>query len=326
MTAKPSKEAPVSTDAKASGLIVVAMAAPENEARHRLLVRALYVLAIAINLSIFIYGFDYYKLGAADRPFSPKHHLLRPSGPVGLFLGFLAVCLFLGIFVYPIRKKWSWLSKQGNNRHWLNIHIVMGLTAPCLIAFHSTLKFRGIAGMSFWFMFSVALSGVIGRYLYTQIPRSLNAAELTRKELAELQTGLARQLDDQKLLRESDLQLLLSLPSEERLKRLPFLLAILYMMILDVTRMFRLARLRRHAVHGIEYVTTLGGLLKTRFADLERAIDAAREEASLAKRILFLSYSQRLFHLWHVVHKPFSYTFVTLAVLHIGVQFLLGYF
>jgi uncharacterized membrane protein YpjA len=315
----------VSTTAKQDNLIVVALAAPENEARHRLLLRSLYALAIAINLAIFIYGFDYYRLAAVDRPFSPKHHLLRPSGPVGLFLGFFAVCLFMGIFLYPLRKKWSWLSKQGNNRHWLNIHIAMGLTAPVLIAFHSTLKFRGIAGMSFWFMFSVALSGVIGRYLYVQIPRSLNAAELTRKEVAEMQAGFARQLEDQNLLPQSDLQLLMKLPSGDRLKRLPLLVAVAYMMVLDVKRMFHLARLRRHAVNGMERVTTLGGLLKTRIGNLERAIETAREEASLSKRILFLSYSQRLFHLWHVVHKPFSYTFIILAVLHIGVQFLLGY-
>ena len=319
-------DTPVSTDAKASGLIVVATALPENEARHRILLRALYALAIAINLSIFIYGFDYYKLAAVDRPFSPKHQLLRPSGPVGLYLGFFAVCLFLGIFVYPIRKKWTWLSKQGNSRHWLNIHIVMGLTAPCLIAIHSSFKFGGIAGMSFWFMFAVALSGVVGRYLYTQIPRSLNAAELTRKELAEMQAGLARQLDDQKLLPESDLQLLFDLPTSERLKRFPLLMAIGYMILLDVTLTLHLARLRRRAVHGIEKLTSLGGLLKTRLGDLERAIEIARQEASLSKRILFLSYSQRLFRLWHVVHKPFSYSFAILAVLHIGVQFLIGFF
>jgi chromosome segregation ATPase len=187
------------------------------------------------------------------------------------------------------------------------------------------LKFRGIAGMSFWFMFSVALSGVIGRYLYVQIPRSLNAAELTRKEVAEMQAGFARQLEDQNLLPQSDVQLLMKLPSGDRLKKLPLLVAIAYMIVLDVKRMFHLARLRRHAVHGMERVTTLGGLLKTRIGNLERAIETAREEASLSKRILFLSYSQRLFHLWHVVHKPFSYTFIILAVLHIGVQFLLGY-
>lgn len=304
----------------------VAMPAPENERRHRVLVRVLYGIAISINLAIFTYGFDYYSLAAGKRPFSPKHHLLRPSGPVGLFLGFLGVCLFLGIFLYPIRKKWKWLASIGNNRHWLDIHIVMGLTAPFIIAFHSTLKFRGIAGMAFLLMFAVSLSGVVGRYLYVQIPRSLNAAELSRKELEELQTWFGLHLSAQNLLPEDDLRVLLRLPSAERIKQLPLAAAIVYMMMLDVARRFHIARLRRHALGRNERITTFGGMFKTRHGDLEGAIATAQEEAALSKRILFLSYSQRVFHLWHVVHKPFSYTFSILAVLHIGLQFMLGYY
>ena len=80
---------------------------PDAERGHRLRLRALYVLAFATNLAIFIYGFDYYKLSAIDRPFSPKHHMLRPSGPIGLYLGFAGVALFLGISLYPIRKHWK---------------------------------------------------------------------------------------------------------------------------------------------------------------------------------------------------------------------------
>jgi hypothetical protein len=307
---------------------VVPVAAPVsgNEKRHRVRLYALYAVAISINLAIFIYGFDSYRLPAALRPLSPKHHILQPSGTLGLYLGFFGVCLFLGIFLYPIRKHWPWLSRQGNSRHWLDIHILMGLTAPLIIAFHSSLKFSGVAGMAFWCMFAVSLSGVVGRYLYTQIPRSLNAAELSRKELEELQTEYSRQLTSQKLLPEADLRSVLRLPSVERVKQLPVAVAIVYMMILDVARVFRIARLRRHALGGMGYITALGGLFRTRHAEMEQAIAAAREEASLSKRILFLSSSQKVFHLWHIVHKPFSYTFAILAVLHIGLQLLLGYF
>ena len=310
----------------ASGVTPVVMAVPDNERRHRLRLSALYAVAIAVNLAIFIYGFDYYKLPLADRPFSPKYHMLRPSGPVGIALGFFGVALFVGIFLYPLRKHWSWLGKQGNSRHWLDIHILMGLVAPVIIALHSSFKFRGIAGMAFWFMFAVVLSGVVGRYLYAQIPRSLNAAELTRKELEELQAHYSRQLAAQDLLPEDDLRSLLRQPSAERIKQIPVAAALVYMMALDFARVLRIARLRRHAIVGMEYVTTLGGIFKTNHRDLERAIDAAREESALSKRILFLSSSQKVFQLWHVVHKPFSYTFVVLAVLHIGLQFILGYF
>lgn len=296
------------------------------ERRHRVRLRLLYILAFATNLAIFFYGFDYYKLAAVDRPFSPKHHLLRPSGPIGLYLGFMGVALFIGIFIYPIRKHWAWLSTKGSTKHWLDIHVLMGLTAPFIIAFHSTLKFRGIAGMAFWIMFAVSISGVVGRYLYNQIPRRVTTAELTMRELQDLQINLTEQLATQHLLPIDDLRALLRLPDANSVKRIPTIFALVYMVILDVVRKFRVARLRRHALTVVDCIVTLGGFLPTPHRELERAVHTAAEQAALSKRILFLSRSQRVFHLWHVVHKPFSYAFAVLAMLHIGLQFVLGYF
>jgi hypothetical protein len=276
------------------------------------------------NLAIFIYGFDYYKLSVVDRPFSPKHHMLRPSGPIGLYLGFVGVALFIGIFLYPIRKHWAWLGQIGKTRHWLDIHVLMGLTAPFIIAFHSTLKFRGIAGMAFGIMFAVSASGVVGRYLYAQIPRRVTTVELSMKELQELQESLSRELSSQRLLPEADLRALLRMPNAQTAARLPIPIALVYMMILDIVRKFGVARLRRHA--SGESVATLFGFIPTKHRELEKAIRAAAEEAALSKRLLFLSRSQKVFHAWHVIHKPFSYAFAVLALMHIGLQFVLGYF
>ncbi len=305
---------------------IAAVPVPDEDRGHRIRLYSLYVLAIATNLAIFIYGFDYYKLSSIDRPFSPKHHMLRPSGPIGLYLGFMGVALFIGIFLYPIRKHWAWLGQKGKTRHWLDIHVLMGLTAPFIIAFHSTLKFRGIAGMAFWIMFAVSASGVVGRYLYAQIPRKVTTAELSMKELQELQEHLSQQLAAQNLLPEADLRALLRLPDANFVKKLPTVVALVYMMILDAIRIFRVARLRRHALGFAGSLQTLLGFLPTRNRELEKAIHAASEEAALSKRVLFLSRSQKVFHLWHVVHKPFSYAFAVLALLHIGLQFVLGYF
>jgi hypothetical protein len=298
--------------------------AVDPERGHRIRLRLLYLVAIVSNLAIFIYGFDYYKLSALDRPFSPKHHMLRPSGPIGLYLGFVGVALFIGIFLYPIRKHWAWLGQIGKTRHWLDIHVLMGLTAPLIIAFHSTLKFKGIAGMAFWIMFAVSASGVVGRYLYAQIPRRVTTAELTMKELQELQENLCQELASQKLLPESDLKSLLRLPNAQQVGRLPIPVALVYMMILDIARKFGVARLRRHA--SGESFKTFFGFVPSQHRELEKAIHAAAEQAALSKRLLFLSRSQKVFHLWHVVHKPFSYAFAVLALMHIGLQFVLGYF
>src|ERR1700752_3337570 len=170
-----------------------------GERGHRLRVFLAWMLALAVILVIAGYGFDYYKLGAAQRPFSPKHEALRPSGSMGINLGMFGVLMFFLIYLYPLRKKWGWRGRQGNSRHWLDFHIVLGATAPIIIAFHSSFKFGNIAGMAFWSMLVVTLSGFVGRYLYSQIPRNLNAAELSMREMRDIESALRQELAEQRL-------------------------------------------------------------------------------------------------------------------------------
>jgi hypothetical protein len=297
----------------------------DRERGHRSRVAAGYVLFATLILALTVYGFDYYTLGANDRPFSPKFTALRPTGTIGLKLGWLGFTMFLIIFLYPLRKHWSWLMKKGNSRHWLDYHVILGISAPFVIAFHSSFKFGGFAGMAFWIMFAVSVSGIIGRYLYGQIPRNLKAAEMTQKELQEFHQKLVGQLTQQKLVSERDLRALLTLPSPERVRQLSMISALGYMFALDIARAFRVARLRRHALSFGDKIATLGGFLRTGNREVERAVGAAREDAALTKRILFLKRSEQVFHLWHVVHKPFSYTFALLAMFHIGLALSMGF-
>jgi hypothetical protein len=284
-----------------------------------------YLLFTTLIVALTVYGFDYYMLGSTDRPFSPKHAALRPSGIIGIKLGWLGVFMFLVIFLYPLRKHWGWLMKKGNSRHWLDYHVILGIAAPFVIAFHSSFKFAGFAGMAFWIMFAVSVSGIVGRYLYGQIPRNLKAAEMTQKELQDLHQKFASQLQERDLISERDLRALLTLPSAEYVRSLSIFTALGYMFVLDITRAFRVARLRRHSLDFGERIKTLGGFLSTGNQHVEKAIVAAREDAALTKRILFLKRSEQVFHLWHVIHKPFSYTFAALALFHIGVELAMGF-
>jgi uncharacterized protein (DUF934 family) len=301
------------------------MSAKDTERAHRIRLICGYILAIALIAGLAVYGLDYYTLSSPNRPFSPKHALLKPSGPIGVKLGVLGLVMFLIIFLYPLRKRWLWLSRQGSSKHWLDIHVLLGLSAPFIIAFHASFKFRGFAGMAFWFMLAVALSGLIGRYLYAQIPRSLNTAELSLRELQELQLELAQKLQHQQLLPEADLRSLLHLPSVEVVQKLSPFTALGYMVALDVGRGFRIAKLRRHGLGWSGKVATLAGLLPTRNPQLEKAIQTAQQEAATAKRVLFLEQAQHVFHFWHIVHRPFSYTFALLAIVHLVVVAAMGY-
>src|SRR5260370_38501366 len=170
----------------ASATIGTAIVPREDaEKGHRTRVFLAWMQALAVGLVSAGYGWNYYPLSAAERPFSAKHQLLRPSGTIGIKLGMLGVLMFFLIYLYPLRKKWGWLARQGNSRHWLDFHVVLGATAPIIIAFHASFKFGNIAGMAFWSMLCVTLSGFVGRYLYAQVPRNLNAAELSMKEMQD---------------------------------------------------------------------------------------------------------------------------------------------
>jgi hypothetical protein len=72
-------------------------------------------------------------------------------------------------------------------------------------------------------------------------------------------------------------------------------------------------------------MTSLFGLFPTQNPELEHAIQTARKQASLSKRILFLSRTKQVFNLWHVIHRPFSYSFAILAIIHIVVVLEMGY-
>ncbi len=301
------------------------LARTDEERGHRIRLLLAWLTALSVVLVIAGYGFNYYNLPLEQRPFAPKHDLLRPSGPVGVRLGMLGVFMFFLIYLYPLRKKWGWLARKGNSRHWLDFHIVLGTTAPVIIAFHSSFKFCNIAGMAFYSMLAVTLSGFVGRYLYSQIPRSLNEAELTRKEIQDREEALKKELADQKAVFGFSVDALYVLPSRDEVARTSMMGSLLSMFLIDFKRPFRASHIRLQQLGFGAWLLSCFGLFSSSDHKLERAIRVAQTQAALSKRILFLSRTQQVFHLWHVIHRPFSYAFAILALIHIALVLVMGY-
>jgi hypothetical protein len=301
------------------------VAREDAERGHRMRLLLAWLAALAVVLVIAGYGFNYYTLSSLDRPYSPKHDLLKPSGTIGIKLGMLGVFLFFLIYLYPLRKKWGWLARQGNSRHWLDFHIVLGTVAPIIIAFHASFKFGNIAGMAFWSMLCVTFSGFVGRYLYSQIPRNLNAAELSMREMQDLENSLRQELAQQKLTFGARLESIFDLPTPTDVSHMPMLIALAYMMLIDLKRPFQLSLLRLQATGFGAWLGSIFGLRPTYDVRLEGAILVARKQAALSKRILFLSRTQQVFHMWHIIHRPFSYAFALLAIIHIGLALSMGF-
>ena len=298
----------------------------EKERAHRIRVRIAGMVALIFCVAIGVYGFDYYRLPRELRPFSDKHELLRPSGLIGINLGILGTVLFLIIFLYAFRKIIPALGRFGTAKHWMDFHIICGVSAPIIIAFHASFKFNNIAGVAFWIMLAVAISGIVGRYLYAQIPQSLSVAKTSFQELEFNEDQLSDALKRQTVYSAEKIARIFAMPTAEEIRKSSLLGTLLQMVVLDLSRPFQIAALRRQASTFGQVFRSVGGLLSTGDPNTEKIVRLVRKKSSLSKRILFLDQAERVFHLWHVVHRPFSYAFAVLAVIHIVNAIRLGYF
>jgi hypothetical protein len=296
-----------------------------KERGHHIRVFIAAAVSFVFLAAVGIYGASYYMLPLDQRPYSEKHELLKPSGSIGLKLGVLGTVLFFIIFLYALRKVIPWLGRWGTARHWMDFHVIAGVSAPVVIAYHASFKFQGIAGFAFWIMLAVALSGVVGRYLYSQIPRSLTAAELFLTEWRNSELEPDGVLLAQSTFSREQLQRALQVPAKERIRHLGPLRAVGEMITLDLGLPFRAARLRRASCGFGGRLISIGGLFSTGNREVEQIVRIVRKNIQLSKRVLFLDQTQRVFHLWHVIHRPFSYAFAILAIIHIVVVSGLGF-
>ncbi len=151
---------------------------------HRIFLIVL-VLIVLFALIFLIYrGISYYNLTIDERIYHPDHKLLKPSGILGHGYGIIGSLIadHRSILIHG-QKKIPFLSRVGLLKYWLEFHIFLCTLGPLLVLFHTAYKFGGLVAISFWSMVAVFLSGIIGRFIYLQIPRSIEGRELSLNEV-----------------------------------------------------------------------------------------------------------------------------------------------
>jgi hypothetical protein len=148
---------------------------------------------------------------------------------------------------------------------------------------------------------------------------------LTLAELETREREFADALLGQSVFSKDQLSRTIKVPTSEHIRRMGALRAIGGMIEIDILLFLRMARLRRtHSGFGAK-IRSLGGILSSGNRETEQVVRLVRQKVSLSKRMVFLGQTQRVFHLWHVIHRPFSYTFAVLAIIHIVVVVELGF-
>jgi hypothetical protein len=275
----------------------------------RLILALLYLAALTAVLAFFWSGRAFYATPLVERAHHEGYWRFKPGGSIGQPLGVVGSAMMLLLLLYSLRKRVHLFRHLGPLSRWLDIHIFLGVIGPLFVILHSSFKVQGLVALSFWSMIAVALSGVLGRYLYLQIPRTRAGDELTLAEILEEDRELTARLKafglDARLQRRLDE--LTSPPMRRGLWS-----ALVGLVVAD------LALGRKLRVFGRECT----GIPRAAYAELLRV---AREKAVVRRRIVFWDALHRLFHHWHVIHKPFAVVMYLFMAVHVVVASMTGY-
>jgi hypothetical protein len=289
---------------------------PTRAARPPLAAQRWPIVVILTTLAaINVAGAPYYQLSLADRVRSPLHHWLRPSGVVGQSAGLLALAIFVFLWLYPLRKKYKRLAFTGSIARWLDVHILAAIGLPLLLAIHASWRFDGIVGLGYFAMLVVCASGVVGRYLYVRIPRSRSGVASSREEVAVERRTLITEIAATTGLDPFVVERTLSVSGASESDGVPRTLA--HLVSDDITRWRLTRRLRRQ-------LAVTRGATPLDKQTIERVVDLASREISLAQQLRMLDATQRVFGYWHVAHRPFAVTALVAVVVHVIVVVAVG--
>ena len=279
---------------------------------HRIYIFILTMITV-VAFAFFSYsGFSYYTTGVEERVYHDFHDWFKPSGVFGHGLGIVGTLLILiGVFGYMARKRYSFLSRFGRLKYWLEFHIFLCTLGPIMILFHTAFKFGGIVSISFWSMVAVVLSGVVGRFIYIQIPRTIEGRELSLNEIKDMQKEIETEIKTSYGAGENNLGKVLNEGeiNEKGNRNI-------------ISRMFEKYFEDRKIIREVKQEARKKNLPRK---EVKKIIRLVKSEISLNNRIERLQTMQRLFKYWHVAHLPFALVMLVIMVIHVAVTILFGY-
>ncbi|MBI5587945.1 MAG: hypothetical protein HY889_06215 [Deltaproteobacteria bacterium] len=276
--------------------------------------------------------------------------LYEPSKGIWHPIGWAGSAMMVVMMLYSVRKRVVALGRLGSMRHWLSAHMFFGIMGPILVTFHTTFKLHGLVATSFWCMIVTMVFGVLGRYIYVQIPRNINGAELGVREIessvADIDIEIGRKLkkvsitnllgelgitEAGKFLNAMDkargefsiesndtdrdrrrVSNLLKSISTVDVRERGALSALFFLMWTDIRNYFK--------------ILSLGRVLRKRYhlgrAERDEIITLLESKAALIRRKSMLVTTHKLLHHWHVLHVPLAIVMFLIMFMHIIVYYI----
>lgn len=246
-------------------------------------------------------------------------HLISAESGLGYALGIVSVACMMTLLIYPLRKRLRFLGFLGSIRNWFRTHQQLGVLAPIAALYHCNFELGSLnSRIALYCALIVAGSGLIGRFLYRRLNRSVSGR---RTDLKQVRAALAAE----------------QFPRNRALTFLPLMRQRVHRfdqgvidagtglwsslrMSLGLARQAR--RERKVLMHFCESQLAKESqgdqLIGAHQRRLAKSMD--RYLAGHMRRLRLLATLQayeRLFALWHIVHLPFFVLLLISVVVHV---------
>jgi hypothetical protein len=244
---------------------------------------------------------------------------ITPEEGPGYVLGITGGSMMLLLLMYPLRKHLRWARSLGPVRHWFRTHMLMGILGPICILYHCNFQLGSTNGnIALFSMLLVAGSGLVGRYFYTKIHYGLYGK---KADLAHLSSdaAIAKSFMDKTF--EASPELHIRLQNLERRAVAP-----LHGFIAGITRVFAVSLKSRW------YALTSGPALRQASRNSAWGVQLTAEQRrayyrharfylhaylGTVRKVAGLSFYERLFSLWHILHLPFFFMLLISGFVHV---------
>lgn len=243
----------------------------------------------------------------------------KAGDDVGYWLGVAGGTMMLLLLSYPLRKYVRGLHRLGKVKWWFLAHMLLGVGGPTLILLHSTYRIGSLnAAVAMYSMLVVAGSGVVGRFIYLRVHRSLSGQKASLEQL-RTRAGLDESETRSRLHFAPDVEQRLLAFGERQLSARPGWPTWLRQVFVLPAHMWWVYLRCAAGLH--QPLRKLARRRQWSRSDLARREYLARK---LVRRYLTSVVSvaqftawERLFALWHVLHTPFVYILAISAVVHV---------
>jgi hypothetical protein len=237
---------------------------------------------------------------------------LTPEYGLGYSMGIVGGCLMLLLLVYPLKKRLGFIPLPFSTRFWFRIHMMLGVFGPLTIFAHSKLNLGSTnSSVAFWFMTTIMLSGLVGRYLYQKIHMGLYG----RRKLLD---DLLLQVDERVAAIASD-----GVRGEHLARKATYLRSLIPTHG-SISNLITQRRKIRNTLKIVIESSLNSSTAQMSWLQRRRHNRQNRQQTELIHRVdralgdcISFRLYEKLFSWWHVLHLPIFFAFLLATIVHI---------